>query len=116
MELISRERLIDEVVKLAKTNESDWRGVKFSASEIKFIIERQKPIESRPKGRQQWIRCSERLPEGIGTYMTTLDYGKHGLAVGQRYYHGTGLGWEDDCVIAWMFLPEPYKEETESEE
>lgn len=63
--------------------------------------------------RQRWIPVSERLPEEMGTYMTTVDYGKHGLATGQRYYHGQGLGWEDDCVIAWMPLPEPYKVESE---
>ena len=59
--------------------------------------------------KQRWIPVSERLPEGMGTYMTTIDYGKHGLATGQRYYYGQGL-WEDDCVIAWMPLPEPYSE------
>lgn len=56
----------------------------------------------------KWIPVSEKLPEEIGTYMTTVDYGMYGLAAGQRYYHGKGLGWEDDCVIAWMPLPEPY--------
>lgn len=60
-----------------------------------------------------WIPVSERLPEEMGTYMTTIDYGKHGLATGQRYYHGRDLGWADDCVIAWMPLPEPYKAESE---
>lgn len=65
---------------------------------------------------QHWIPCSDRLPEGIGTYMTTLDYGKYGLAVGQRYYHGTLLGWEDNCVIAWMPLPEPYTADMKGDE
>lgn len=60
MELISRERLIDEVVAIAKTSESDWRGVKFSAREIKFFIELQKTVESRPKGKwQKDIGCFE---------------------------------------------------------
>lgn len=61
-----------------------------------------------------WIPVSERLPEEMGTYMTTVDYGKHGLATGQRYYYGQGL-WEDDCVIAWMPLPQPYKESEDEE-
>lgn len=64
----------------------------------------------------RWIPISERPPEEIGTYMTTVDYGKHGLATGQRYYHGKGLGWEDDCVIAWQPLPQPYKAEGSDEE
>ena len=64
----------------------------------------------------RWIPCSERLPEITDTYyMTTVDYEKHGLAIGPRYYHGD-LGWEDDCVIAWMPLPEPYKAESEDKE
>ena len=59
----------------------------------------------------RWIPCSERLPDKTGTYMTTVDYGKYGLATGQRFYHGKGLGWEDDCVIAWMPLPPSYQGE-----
>ena len=66
------------------------------------------------QAKAEWIPVSERLPEGMGTYMTTVDYGKHGLATGQRYYYGQGL-WEDDCVIAWMPLPQPYKAESESD-
>ena len=63
--------------------------------------------------RPQWIPCSERLPEEMGTYMTTIDYGEHGLVTGQRYYYGRGLKWNDECVIAWMPLPEPYNAESE---
>ena len=62
--------------------------------------------------RPMWIRISDRLPEEMGTYMTTIDYGKHGLAIGQRYYYGNGLGWDDDCVIAWMPLPKPCEPKT----
>lgn len=60
---------------------------------------------------QRWIPCSERLPDKVSTYMTTVDYEKYGIAVGQRYYHGKYIGWEDDCVIAWKPLPQPYKAE-----
>ena len=63
-----------------------------------------KALEQEPK----WIPVSERLPKKIGTYMTTVDYGRYGLATGQRFYHGS-LGWEDDCVIAWQPLPTPYE-------
>lgn len=59
----------------------------------------------------RWIPVSERLPEYPGVYMTTLDYGKHGLATGARYYHGKYFKWMNECVIAWMPLPEPYKAE-----
>ena len=63
------------------------------------------------KDEEQWILCSERLPEKPDTYIATLDYGKQGLGVGQRYYYDEYLGWNDDCVIAWMPLPEPYRKE-----
>lgn len=65
-------------------------------------------------GRQKengWIPVSERLPED-GTYITTLD----GELVGQEEPFTGMCGiengkWdEEDCVIAWMPLPEPYKE------
>ena len=58
-----------------------------------------------------WIPVSERLPED-GTYITTLD----GELVGQEEPFTGMCGiengkWEDeDSVIAWMPLPEPYKE------
>lgn len=59
-----------------------------------------------------WIPVSERLPED-GTYITTLD----GELVGQEEPFTGMCGiengkWdEEDCVIAWMHLPEPYKED-----
>ena len=59
-----------------------------------------------------WIPVSERLPEDR-TYITTLD----GELVGQEEPFTGMCGiengkWDDeDCVIAWMYLPEPYKED-----
>lgn len=58
-----------------------------------------------------WIPVSERLPED-GTYIATLA----GELIGQvKPFTGMcGIEngkWDDeDCVIAWMPLPEPYKE------
>lgn len=58
---------------------------------------------------QRWTPVSEKPPEETGTYMTTIDYGEYGLVTGQRYYHGGVIGWNDECVIAWQPLPEPYE-------
>ena len=59
----------------------------------------------------KWIPCSERLPEeGNTTYLTTVDYGEFGGGVGQRFFYGKNIGWEDDAVVAWMPLPDPYGE------
>lgn len=60
---------------------------------------------------QRWILVSERVPED-GTYLTTLD----GELVGQEEPFTGMCGVEDGkwdeegCVIAWMPLPEPYRE------
>ena len=62
-----------------------------------------------------WIPVSERLPED-GIYITTLD----GELVGQEEPFTGMCGiengkWDDeDCVIAWMPLPEPYKEDDQN--
>jgi hypothetical protein len=64
-----------------------------------------------------WIPVSERLPEENGFYLATCDgeiCGENepftGLA---EYENGKWVDDEEDyqCVIAWMPLPEPYKEE-----
>ena len=62
---------------------------------------------------QRWIPVSEE-PKEQGSYITTIKYGDK-YAVGQRYYHGKYVGWEDSCVIAYMPLPEPYEAEMEGE-
>ena len=55
---------------------------------------------------QQWIPCSERLPERNGYYLVT---GRQG-AVNKRLYQD-GYWYGNWTVIAWMPLPEPYKED-----
>ena len=67
------------------------------------------------KNKPKWIPVSERQPKEIKAYIATLDYEEYGLAVGQRYYHGEQIGWDDKHVIAWMPMPKPY-EPQESEE
>lgn len=59
----------------------------------------------------QWIPVSERLPED-GTYLCTLDGELCGIDESFTGMCGIENGvWDErDCVIAWMPLPEPYKE------
>jgi len=66
-------------------------------------------LNGTPLPKTEWIPVNEEPPKEEGSYMTTLDYGEYGLVAQQRYYHGEGIGWSDECVIAWMPLPEPYK-------
>ena len=98
-DLISRQAAIDAIERNA-----------YRHTYIEQIVDIIKGLPS-AQPEQRWIPCSERLPEEMGTYMTTIDYGEHGLVTGQRYYYGRGLKWNDECVIAWMPLPNPYKAE-----
>lgn len=73
------------------------------------------------EAKTRWIPCSERLPEEEGEYVTTLkDY--MGEFTSSHAFDGKEFGFyshdEHDNVkwnpvtnvIAWMPLPEPYKE------
>ena len=58
-----------------------------------------------------WIPCSERMPEVCGRYLcTNNDPGEYG--VGIDTWLGDENGWlYYEKTIAWMPLPEPYKED-----
>lgn len=65
------------------------------------------------KSRKGWIPVSKRLPEGIGTYLVTIEYKEHGRYATTLWYHGKEIGWDSCCtdeIVAWMPLPEPYAE------
>lgn len=82
------------------------------ASDVLEMIEQLKDDLELDEKENGWIPVSERLPED-GTYITTLD----GELVGQEEPFTGMCGiengkWDDeDCVIAWMPLPKPYKED-----
>ena len=61
----------------------------------------------RPQG--EWIPVNERLPEqGNQSYLVTVDYDNGVVCSCQRFFFNEDIGWNDDCVIAWQPLPEPY--------
>ena len=80
---------------------------------IKFLAS-----DERPHG--EWIPCSERLPEEIGDYLVT-DYrgnvycSSFDYILGEKCfnYEDDGYPVEDDTIVAWMPLPEPYRKEGE---
>ena len=98
-------------------------------------------LENLPSA-QQWIPCSERLPEAedcpmdclvtrkskyIGNYTDMAVCEKNGLWTHEDWNaivlgdvkdgKSTGLiSTRDDDIIAWMPLPEPYKTESEDKE
>ena len=76
-----------------------------------------------------WIPVTERLPEEDGRYLVTFKYGIKVCMVGYGSCKRTVLGYPighgwysleeaqyyaEDSIIAWMHLPEPYKEEDET--
>lgn len=60
----------------------------------------------------RWIPCSERLPEYTEMVLACLDMR---VAMDARYQiiidsYFQEEWWKDGTVVAWMPLPEPYKE------
>ena len=63
------------------------------------------------KPEPQWILCSERNPEHGGWYIVTKNLTDDGdKAVCLSWYSLHGWEW-GEAPIAWMPLPEPYREE-----
>lgn len=72
----------------------------------------------------QWIPCSERLPEDRKEKLVYLSTNRITVAVYNEHrlpHSGDSIGWgyrvpegyidfENETVIAWQPLPEPYKE------
>lgn len=65
---------------------------------------------------QRWIPCSERLPEHRLYVLVTYKYEYGLIDNGITWYSETENKWNTSReVIAWMPLPEPYREEGEQE-
>ena len=76
------------------------------------------------KPEPQWIPCSERLPDDYTDVLVWFEYFRHGDYNCLYQTYGIGdystkydswminheTGWHKLRVIAWMSLPEPYKE------
>lgn len=72
------------------------------------------PIYLTPEN--EWIPCSEQLPEEEGSYLVTDDAGGIKTVQDDEFLHyedGTPLWLYSQNVIAWRPLPEPYGGEQE---
>ena len=102
----------DRLIQLKNEVENTGNGAYFSKNNISKIVELLFTDLQQDEKENGWIPVSDRLPKD-GTYITTLD----GELVGQEEPFTGMCGiengkWDDeDCVIAWMPLPEPYKED-----
>ena len=98
-DLISRQAAIDEVNRLAKFFWEKWH--EYAPSTI-AVTDALKEIPSA----QQWVPCSERLPDQNGKYLVVGRQKAINILKfdGGRWYGKWG-------VVAWMPLPSPYREE-----
>ena len=84
----------------------EWRGIFGRCEENILALPPAQP-------EQQWIPCSERLPEHPGVYLVTLTAYAEKRVVARWYWPQRG-GWvSDERPEAWMPLPEPYQKEAE---
>lgn len=85
---------------------------------IQDIIEQLLADLAQDEKENGWIPVSERLPEKNKDVITTVKYsgfmGMYGRWLKTAFIDGYGE-WNGECiggeVIAWMPLPEPYKED-----
>lgn len=123
--MIDEKKLIEELEKIFETDEEN---IDCTLSDFAYHVF--DCIKVQPKI-GEWIPCSERLPNKE-EYLK--DDGRFMLDDGNRRYQGlfdiydgkfkftkhiSGLNYElfeDNCVVAWQPLPEPYRPEKESEQ
>ena len=110
------QRAIDMVAKKCQ----DDADIHIICEMAKLYLEGVRPMV---KPKQEWILCSERLPEEkinpithdfeevLGTTIWgDVRHYKYGTPIGHDEAHfWYGFGTMDEEVIAWMPLPEPYK-------
>jgi len=103
-DLIYRQAAIDfiDAGHLVNPNEPRW-----SDNEVVNFLKSRPPAQPE----QQWIPCSERLPEEDGLYLVTTSKGQVQSHVFS--HNGNSEEYWMRCNKAWMPLPAPYGDEQE---
>lgn len=90
-------------------SESDIEEIKKQAV-AEYLLENSDILKNR------WIPCNERLPDKEGKYLVTVKnltgywiMENNVFVCDYQYDDFIFQGWEDNKVIAWQPLPEPYK-------
>lgn len=117
------EKILEEIENLHTKILNDGFACKVTEREIMALMDAKDII--RKHMNDGWIPVEERLPEREGRYLVTFrnprNVGLVGYGTCRRDLFGReiGFGWYDlheaeyfsrDAVIAWMPLPEPYRE------
>lgn len=107
------EKMIDEKLLIEKMwdkyNSFYNDALRFEKEETQManrvLSDTQRLIEEQPKV-NDWIPCSERLPDEDGSYLTTTEYGA--VRVNHFYWRSKTWGYHSNKTIAWMPMPVPY--------
>ena len=115
---ISRQAAIDSLVRFFAFYKNEDGRIAFKMPKESAIKEAIAQVPSA----QQWIPCSERKPpDEINPH--TMDYKLYACSCNfgvskdvRAYKYGDGHFWNgpgtvDEYVVAWMPMPEPYKED-----
>lgn len=116
----------DRLIQLKNEVENTGNGAYFSKNNISKIVELLLADLEQEEKENGWIPVSQRLPEKDGRYLVTFKNGIKVCMVGYGSCMRTALGYPighgwysleeaqyyaEDSIIAWMPLPEPYKED-----
>lgn len=127
-DLIDRQEALDAMNRL-REDDLETYGVEipesFDAERANEAIRNLPSVEPERK-KDEWIPCSERLPEENGQYLITVKYehvddyediySEHGeWGDGKWDMFSFGHCGKVENIIAWMPLPEPYKGEIKNE-
>ncbi len=107
-DLISREAAIDGIKKRFCTDCDNYKGIRCRACNFDDAMG---VIEDMPSA-QQWVPCSERLPDEDCEVLITV---KEGYVVGASFFKKDNIFIPDEDAasnnaIAWLLFPEPYVE------
>ncbi len=105
----------DRLIQLKNEVENTGNGAYFSKNNISKIVELLLADLEQDEKENGWIPVCERLPETSGTYQVTCMDGRIYRSTYAKFQNklkrweltGARSYWK---VIAWMPLPEPYKE------